>query len=574
MPDLNEWITRSALEEYADPTVYQRGEVYFRQGAVTRLRDAGAKATARVNGTEAYDVELWTDGEEFGYACTCLHAAEGHFCKHCVAAGLAFLADREQGYQPSLGESEALGIIRRYLLLQPPETLVDWLLDAAEQDTGLQRKLLLRAQRAGGAIDLAKAFRREIDNATRTQGYIEYDEVAELAEELERLVDSLAELQTPETGALLIELAEYAIEKIEPAMNDSADEEGEIASVIERFGELHLKACGMAPPDPVLLAERLFRYEVEEGSDFFYNSPSAYAEVLGPSGLRRFQELAEAAWRELPVLTEKDAGMSGFAGDRWRLAQAMESLARQSGDVDTLAAVKARDLSRPERYLEIAQAYQDAQQGEKALDWAERGLQAFPSQPGNRLRDFLAAAYLERGRQQEALELVWIQFAERPVLEHYQKLHGLTAPLGLWPAQRERALAELDAAAARAMPAKSGHLPNAARPDHSERIKIALWENDVEAAWQALQSGACLTGLQLRIAERLAPTRPADAAAIYQAAIANLIGQTKNSAYEEALGLLKKTRTLMPQEMFSAYLGQLRLSHKQKRNFIALLANL
>lgn len=239
MADLNEWITRAALEDYAGDVIYRRGEAYFRQGAVSRLRDAGDKATARVNGTEAYRVELWTDGQEFEYDCTCPHAAEGNFCKHCVAVGLAFLHGRERGCEPGTSGDEAWDAIRHYLEVQPPASLIDWLLDAAQRDDGLYRKLLLKVRQAGGTVDMVKVFRREIDAATRTHGFMEYDEVAGFAKNLRQLADDLAELESSETAARLAELTEYAIEKIAQAQEQTEDSEGKIATVLERLRELH-----------------------------------------------------------------------------------------------------------------------------------------------------------------------------------------------------------------------------------------------------------------------------------------------------------------------------------------------
>ena len=96
-------------------------------------------------------------------------------------------------------------------------------------------------------------------------------------------------------------------------------------------------------------------------------------------------------------------------------------------------AIKSRDLSSGYRYLNIAEIWAKARQPDKALEWAERGLKAFPQRPDNRLRDFLAAAYLKRRRNDEALQLTWIQFEERPVLEYYKKLHAVAGKLGLWP---------------------------------------------------------------------------------------------------------------------------------------------
>ncbi|MGZ8243697.1 SWIM zinc finger family protein [Methylomagnum sp.] len=559
MTDLNDWISHDALLDFAGQTIFSRGETYFRQGAVSRLRDAGGKVSARVEGTELYEVALWTDGEEFNYDCTCPHAAEGNFCKHCVAVGLAFLAERaETGGPVAVYGRDPWAMICEYLALQPPETLLDLLMDAAQRDDGLYRNLLLKAERASGSFDLVKTFRREIDGATRNAD----------DEELRELVDSLAELLEPDSAEALVDLAEYAIEKVEQAQaRMEYYEESDIHELLQELSELHYKACEMARPDPVLLAERLFRYEVVKGLSNFHNSLSEYREVLGPSGTKRFRELAEQAWHETSPSDKRNDS---------RIAGIMENLAKESGDIDGLIAIKAHDLSSPWRYLKIAEICRDAGRADQALDWAERGMAAFPGrQSDNRLRDFLAEAYLARGRRDEALELIWAQFAESPRLDQYQKLKNMAERLGVWPAQRERALAELDAAIARGVSGAPHWTGRHSGPDHSERVRIALWESDPDAAWDAMQRGDCREDLRLAVAGQLEASRPADALQVYREVIPKLIEQTNNTAYEQAITLIRKASGLMSllgqtSELVD-YVAFLRVNYKAKRNFIKLL---
>ena len=147
MPDLDDWITRASLFEYAGSTIFQRGESYFLRGAVSRLLDEGGKVSARVSGSYPYRVELWTDGEEFLYDCTCPHATEGNFCKHCVAVGLAMLDARARGFGSRSSEESNWEAVRRYLENQPQPVLVEWLMEAAQQQNALYRKLLSKVQR-------------------------------------------------------------------------------------------------------------------------------------------------------------------------------------------------------------------------------------------------------------------------------------------------------------------------------------------------------------------------------------------------------------------------------------------
>ena len=43
------------------------------------------------------------------------------------------------------------------------------------------------------------------------------------------------------------------------------------------------------------------------------------------------------------------------------------------------------------------------------------------------------SAYLKRKRNDEALQLTWIQFEEMPILGHCKKLHDVAGKLGIWP---------------------------------------------------------------------------------------------------------------------------------------------
>ncbi|MTW19754.1 hypothetical protein GJ668_01450 [Allochromatium palmeri] len=80
-------ITVDSLMDLAGSKVFWRGESYFSGNAVGRVHVMGDRIKARVQGTEVYQVELWEADGRLGYDCTCPHAADGYFCKHCVALG-------------------------------------------------------------------------------------------------------------------------------------------------------------------------------------------------------------------------------------------------------------------------------------------------------------------------------------------------------------------------------------------------------------------------------------------------------------------------------------------------------
>ena len=117
--------------------------------------------------------------------------------------------------------------------------------------------------------------------------------------------------------------------------------------------------------------------------------------------------------------------------------------------------------------------------------------------------------------------------------------------------------------------------PKRSEPDYALRIEIALWENDLDAAWTAVHHGTRNRGLLITLASKLESARANDAASLYRRVIPGIIEQTSNSAYEEAIKLIRKTGGLMKAQnqsaQFGDYLAELRTQFKPKRNFVQLL---
>lgn len=573
---LDDLISRAVLKDLAGTAVFRRGEEYQSVGAVGRLRASDDKVTASVEGTGTYLVELCDNDGDLVHDCTCPHAAEGYFCKHCVAVGLAWLAEQAaepgpKGKGSKVKRRNPWRDIKEHLATQSPESLIELLLDVAQRDDRLYQSLLLKAERTGGGGNVAEAFLRAIDGATRIDGFVDWREAGTFASNIDEVAESLAELLKPDTAASLVDLTEYAIEHAENALEQIDDSNGEVSGTLHGLGELHRKACAMARPDPAGLAERLFRLETALPFNVCSFDAATYREVLGKEGLRRYRELAEAEWNKIGPRNSKN----GHDGNRYRITHIMEQLARASGDIEELVAIKSRDLSSGYRYLEIAEIYAKARQGEKALDWAERGLKAFPENPDNRLRDFLVAAYLKRKRNDEALQLTWIQFEEYPTLEHYMKLHAVAGKLGAWTAQRERALIKIGEVIARKAARTGRWQPKSSAPDYSLRVQIALWEKDLDTAWSAAHEGACDLGLLITLAGKLESVRPGDAINLYRRVVPSIVERANNAAYDEAIRLIRKVGDLMRAQkqlrQFGDYLAELRLQFKPKRNFIKLL---
>lgn len=574
---LTDHLSPAKLTKLAGPSVFARGEAYFNSDAVSRMKMIDDMLSAKVAGSYSYAVKLWEEDGGIEYECSCPQGEDGNFCKHCVAVGLAWLAENKPaGGTKSARQkkSNPWKEISDFVGLQDAETLAAWLLESAKRDDVLYENLLLKARRAAGPASTIKAFRTAIDRAVETGGYVDWHEMPTYAAGLENIADSLAELLQQGQAGALVELAEYAIARVELACEYVDDSNGgEMTDMLERLGELHYKACLDARPEPAAFAERLFKYEMTAEFDAFHDSMRRYAKVLGKEGVARYKQLAEEEWRKVEPRTQ-EAGHGDY-DNRWRITRIMENIAELSGDVEALVAVKSRDLSSAWNYLGIAEIYRSHRQHDRALEWAERGVEAFPNKPDDRLRDFLAEEYLRRKRNDEAMRLIWAQFTERPGLGHYQKLHQFAKKAGLWPTFRQQALEHLD----KLIVSQTGKRQTRYYLSYaSALVEIYLWEKNAEAAWEAASRGSISDQLWLTLATAREVDHPGDAVPVYRRFIETAVAQTNNTSYDEAIKLLKRLKPLvvrlgMPAD-FGQYVALLRAKYKAKRNFIKLLDKL
>jgi uncharacterized Zn finger protein len=267
----------------------------------------------------------------------------------------------------------------------------------------------------------------------------------------------------------------------------------------------------------------------------------------------------------------------------------METLAKVSGSVDELVAIKARDLTYSYHYFEIVELLADAGRTDEALAWAERGIAAFPNGTDVRLRDVAARELHRVGRDDEAMSLMWAELEDSPTLKSYELLYGHATAVDVWPEWRSRALDLMRQSETRARSARSVAATSSPRrglvtwkpprgydehPESSELVTVFLWENDTESAWAQAKAGGCSPGLWVQLAELRQDEHPNDAIPIYQEEVERAIGAKDNRGYREAVDTMIRVRTLMQRAghdgEFPSYAARVRAAHKAKRNLMKL----
>lgn len=566
-------VDRQLLRRLGGSTSFRRGEDYFNDGHVRSLEEHRGTVVAKVEGTETYRVRLWLEKKELAYSCSCPASEDGSFCKHCVAVGLAVVAGRTAPEaKPKRKAAITLDDVRAFLERLEKGALVDLVMDRAMYDEELQQQLFVRAatdtKRRGVDVE---AIRETIDRTADIGDFVDWKGARSYVGGVEELAESLERMHKEGHSGELVELIEHALARVERAIEYVDDSDGEVGGLLQRLQELHHAACVKADVDRVALARRLFAWELRSGYDVFTGAANTYADVLGDPGTREYRRLAEAEWKKVPSLGPNQKDSEQY-GRRYRITSIMDGFARRDGSLDALVEIRSRDLSSPYAFLRIAELFREAKDYDRARGWAEKGLKAFPGHRDTRLRQFLAEEYQRAHRGDDAIGLVWQEFAERASLEAFKSLKAYAQKIHSWETWREKALAHVRADVEKR---SNGSRSAWFKPDRSLLVEIFLWEKDVEAAWAQAKAGGCNESLWFELARRLEKGRPAAAAEIYAARIEPTIGQMGNHSYQEAVRLLQKMRPLFTAgkipHRFDEILAGVRERHARKRNLIRLL---
>lgn len=157
---LESLITAGRLLEIAGEVTYARGAAYAREGRVRDMSIQDGVLTARVDGSETYRARLFKQGPRLDFDCTCPVGNELRFCKHCVAAGLAWLmAQAEPALDGSTGREDPLDRVGAVLDHLDAPALRALLLDEARVHEPLCDRLLMREGLPSGRVPAAAGAR-------------------------------------------------------------------------------------------------------------------------------------------------------------------------------------------------------------------------------------------------------------------------------------------------------------------------------------------------------------------------------------------------------------------------------
>jgi uncharacterized Zn finger protein len=306
-------MSEQNLRETAGGVYFERGAAYYRDGKVRSLAVDALGATAVVDGSRPYRVRLAVRGQTVFGDCNCPMGDDGLFCKHCVAAGLAWIdaspATTNAAGEPAGvaeeaedGETKARGDgkLRPFLLAQDRGWLADRLLEAAGQSIAIRAQLLVDAgAEPVDVLDLTD-YENEVGNSIGIGEFTDWCGMTAYLRGVDIALGKVADLIPAGFPEVAAELSEYALDLLEDSMGKVDDPDGGLRGAMRHAERIHLWACEEIRPDPVELAETLARRALRSDWNMLLNSVPCYARLLGVAGLTRFAEIVDQAWAELP----------------------------------------------------------------------------------------------------------------------------------------------------------------------------------------------------------------------------------------------------------------------------------
>lgn len=542
-------LSEGTLLAAAGDRSFARGEDYVRY--VRGLRITAEKAYASVQAKRVYTVELDWSGLQPDGSCTCPHHADGNFCKHLVAVGLAAIDGGAVG-----DVIEAASALEATVQAMDVDELREMVLILAERDGEVRRMLEVRATAASGDDTTAKAeFETYVRNALEFRGFVDYRESYAVAQEASEVLDELENHLNSGSAEIVRPALLRALTLLRTITEQADDSSGAIGSECERAAELYAQACRLGEPDPAELAGWL--------ASFRATSPGWPTLVLADF-VDVFDEDALATYRAAVAdLDRQHAGRDHWS--RFEVDAMLLELADHDGDVDR--AVELLNEREHPQYGAIIARLREAGRDDEAVDWIDRAVAEgrISDQGGGNAYwlspSAVAETYRELGRIDDAIAVLRADFVRQPAVGAFRALLDFAATIDR--ADTERAWAFDHARGLAGGPGAGSVL-----------VQLSLSEGDVDAAWEAADRYGAGWAWQ-ELATHGAEVRPVAAADLYRPQLENDLQRPNTRLYPVIAAMLSTMSELYERggrsADFAVYIAKIRHDYRRRPSLMKAL---
>ena len=459
--------------------------------------------------------------------------------------------------------------------------LAELLMELAENDAAVSRRLRLELTATEAPENVATAVRKRLGQIVRARSFVDWRKIRDLASDLETLrrtiVDRVAKIDAAEALELMWRFMDLS-ESVQERCDDSNGTVGDLFRTACR--DLGLLAQ-LAKPDPIVLSDRVFAALNGNGYGQYDDLIEALAPVLADKGLdhlkARFIELSKTPAGKPPPDKRNVIGW-GAGGPMYAdeieahsrkstIRLALQEIADAQGDVDAFIAQYDRKTRKvPTIAAEIARRLLAADRAAEALQTIEAAEHRRNEWTDFEWEDVRIDTLEALGRNDEAQAARWSCFERALSAEHLRAYLKRLPDFDDFEAE-ERAL------------------------DHAERHKNVLQALAFLISWPAVERAARLVvgrageidGDRYEIlspaADALVDKYPLATTLVLRAMIDFTLTKARSSRYRHAARHLIECASLASSiadlgifETHDAYVARLKAEHGRKSGFWSLIS--
>lgn len=538
----------------AGDLVYARGEDYVRY--VRGLRITDVKAYASIQAKKVYQVELDWSGRIPDGSCTCPHHADGNFCKHLVATGLAAI-DTGRVAVDDTASSTADASLQAAVQAMDVDKLRELVMTLAQRDDGVRRLLEIRATTTSGDDSRARAeLEAHVRNTLEFRGFIDYRRSFEVAEVASEVLDELEDHVNSGAAEVARPASLLALTRLRKILEGVDDSSGSIGDQCQRPPTSTRGPAGWARPTPS---------NSRRGWCSFGLIRQGWPHLVLADFVDAFDEKALGTYRRAVAALDRKLADRNQVG-RFEVDAMLLELADHDGDVDRAVHLLAERVH--PQYGAIVDRLRAAGRTQEAVAWIDRAVAEgrFSSHVGGNAYwlspDDVARTYQGLGRIDDAIAVLRADFVRQPSVGAYRVL--LDFATGVDRVDTERAWA-LDHA----------------RQVASDRfaagavlVQLCLSDGDVDAAWQAADRYG--PGWAWReLADRGAEARPVDAADLYRPELEKDLRYPNSKLYPDIAARLATMAKLYERggrsADFASFIAQIRQDYGRRPSLMKAL---
>lgn len=372
-----------------------------------------------MEGTDTWQVTLKHTVRIFEGYCDCPASENMDFCKHCVATALVY---RQQSLQQGqLENSKAKDRLPAYLLTLDKKALAELIMELLQNDRPRLNELRIKADIAAGKMD-NKAIKKQITSAIPyNRNLFHYPQLREYFHRVEVVINNIKPLIDELSAAKALVLIDYALVRIDRALETIDDSGGFRYDVLDTLMLMHLETLTRTAYTAEQLASYLYDLFNQPVYELYPKIPDAYAELLGEEGQQQFLSTVRDAWDKLPSLTSTD-------WDKKRLySHLMEPLldeAESNQNIEATITLYAKTANSFNDYLDLSERCLGNNQFDQALWWRKRA-EKDTTQPYHAkamLEDNQISLWLYSKDYSSISKILWQRFARMPSLKLYKEI--------------------------------------------------------------------------------------------------------------------------------------------------------